>query len=160
LTILGHSINEKSKERWLRIVVFTVDVMFAWYSRRSYPSMISLFHLAILVFETVIVNEGKHYDLYDGVFVAPQKGFYLFSWTVSGYSTNYIVSKERWLRIVVFTVDVMFAWYSRRSYPSMISLFHLTKSSHRSWRILSASIPFAGRRNCIQSRDVLCCDKR
>jgi hypothetical protein len=27
---------------------------------------------AILVFETVIVNEGEHYDSYDGVFVAPQ----------------------------------------------------------------------------------------
>jgi len=30
----------------------------------------------ILVFETVIVNEGEHYDPYDGVFVAPQKGVY------------------------------------------------------------------------------------
>ena len=38
----------------------------------------------ILVFETVIVNEGEHYDPYDGVFVAPQKGVYLFSRTVSG----------------------------------------------------------------------------
>jgi hypothetical protein len=37
---------------------------------------------AILVFETVIVNEGEHYDPYDGVFVAPQKGVYLFSWIV------------------------------------------------------------------------------
>jgi hypothetical protein len=36
---------------------------------------------AILVFETVIVNEGEHYDTYDGVFVAPHKGVYLFSWT-------------------------------------------------------------------------------
>jgi hypothetical protein len=35
----------------------------------------------ILVFETVIVNEGEHYDPYDGVFVAPQKGVYLFSLT-------------------------------------------------------------------------------
>jgi hypothetical protein len=34
---------------------------------------------SILVFETVIVNEGEHYDPYDGVFVAPQKGVYLFS---------------------------------------------------------------------------------
>jgi hypothetical protein len=48
---------------------------------------------AILAFETVIVNEGEHYDPYDGVFVAPQKGVYLFSWTVSGYSTNYIVTE-------------------------------------------------------------------
>jgi len=47
----------------------------------------------ILVFETVIVNEGEHYDPYDGVFVAPQKGVYLFSWTVSGYSAKYIVTE-------------------------------------------------------------------
>ena len=48
---------------------------------------------AILVFETVIVNEGEHYDPYDGVFVAPQKGVYLFSWTVSGTGTKYIVTE-------------------------------------------------------------------
>jgi hypothetical protein len=48
---------------------------------------------AILVFETVIVNEGEHYDPYDGVFVAHQKGVYLFSWTVSGYTGNYIVTE-------------------------------------------------------------------
>jgi hypothetical protein len=47
---------------------------------------------AILVFETVIVNEGEHYDPYDGIFVAPQKGVYLFSWTVSGLSSDYIVT--------------------------------------------------------------------
>jgi hypothetical protein len=43
---------------------------------------------AILVFETMIVNEGEHYDPYDGVFVAPQKGVYLFWWTVSGNGVN------------------------------------------------------------------------
>ena len=48
---------------------------------------------AILVFETVIVNEGEHYDPYDGVFVAPQKGVYLFSWTVSGNGAKYIVTE-------------------------------------------------------------------
>jgi hypothetical protein len=41
----------------------------------------------------VFVNEGEHYDPYDGVFVAPQKGVYLFSWTVSGSSTKYIVTE-------------------------------------------------------------------
>jgi hypothetical protein len=48
---------------------------------------------AILVFETVIVNEGEHYDAYDGVFVAPQKGVYLFSWTVSGTGAHHIVTE-------------------------------------------------------------------
>jgi len=41
----------------------------------------------------VIVNEGEHYDPYDGVFVAPQKGVYLFSWTVSGIGAKYIVTE-------------------------------------------------------------------
>jgi hypothetical protein len=48
---------------------------------------------ATLVFEIVIVNEGEHYDPYDGVFVAPQKGYYLFSWTVSGHGTEFIVTE-------------------------------------------------------------------
>jgi hypothetical protein len=48
---------------------------------------------AILIFETMIVNEGEHYDPYDGVFVAPQKGVYFFSWTVSGINGNYIVAE-------------------------------------------------------------------
>jgi hypothetical protein len=48
---------------------------------------------AIFVFETVIVIEGEHYDPYDGVFVAPQKGVYLFSWTVSGIAKNVIVTE-------------------------------------------------------------------
>ena len=48
---------------------------------------------AILVFETVTVNDGEHYDPYDGVFVAPRKGVYLFSWTVSGGGTKYIVTE-------------------------------------------------------------------
>ncbi|XP_063448044.1 complement C1q tumor necrosis factor-related protein 6-like [Mytilus trossulus] len=47
----------------------------------------------ILVFETVIVNEGGHYDKYDGVFVAPRKATYMFSWTVSGTGATYTVTE-------------------------------------------------------------------
>ncbi|CAC5390604.1 unnamed protein product [Mytilus coruscus] len=46
----------------------------------------------ILVFETVIVNEGGFYNKYDGVFVAPRKGTYLFSWTVSGLHSGTFTS--------------------------------------------------------------------
>ena len=42
--------------------------------------------------ETVFVNEGEHYDPYDGVCLAPQKGVYLFSWTVSGTGGIYMVT--------------------------------------------------------------------
>ncbi|CAC5419313.1 unnamed protein product [Mytilus coruscus] len=47
----------------------------------------------ILVFETVIVNVGGLYDKYDGVFVAPWKGTYMFSWTVSGNGGSWIVTE-------------------------------------------------------------------
>ena len=43
LTILRHIVNEKSKERWLGIVVKTVDLMVTCYSSRSFPGMISPF---------------------------------------------------------------------------------------------------------------------
>lgn len=48
---------------------------------------------ANVVFKTVIVNEGGHYDQFDGVFVAPVAGTYLFSWTVSGIGADYIVTE-------------------------------------------------------------------
>ncbi|CAG2247127.1 unnamed protein product [Mytilus edulis] len=47
----------------------------------------------ILVFETVIVNRGELYNKYDGVFVADRKGTYMFSWTVSGTGTTWIVTE-------------------------------------------------------------------
>lgn len=48
---------------------------------------------AIIVFETAIVNEGGHYNKYDGVFLAPEKGTYMFAWTVTSSGTNYIISE-------------------------------------------------------------------
>ncbi|CAC5419310.1 unnamed protein product [Mytilus coruscus] len=47
----------------------------------------------ILVFETVIVNREGLYNKYDGVFVAAQKGTYMFSWTVSGTGSNWIATE-------------------------------------------------------------------
>ncbi|XP_071168357.1 heavy metal-binding protein HIP-like [Mytilus edulis] len=41
-----------------------------------------------VVFDTVVINEGSHYNNYDGVFVAPRDGLYLFSWTVSSQAAN------------------------------------------------------------------------
>ncbi|CAC5364498.1 unnamed protein product [Mytilus coruscus] len=48
-------------------------------------------HSAV-VFETVIINEGDHYNNNDGVFVAPLTGIYMFSWTVSTADANYIIT--------------------------------------------------------------------
>jgi hypothetical protein len=84
---------------------------------------------AILVFETVIVNEGEHYDPYDGVFVAPQKGVYLFSWTVSGYSTKHIVTE---LVVEQNTISSAGEYNGGGGYPSgsMTALCKMEKGDH------------------------------
>ncbi|VDI76043.1 Hypothetical predicted protein [Mytilus galloprovincialis] len=46
-----------------------------------------------VVFDTIVLNEGNHYNNYDGVFVAPRDGIYLFSWTVSSYNANYVMTE-------------------------------------------------------------------
>jgi hypothetical protein len=84
---------------------------------------------AILVFETVIVNEGEHYDPYDGVFVAPQKGVYLFSWTVSGYTSNVIVTE---LVVEQNTISSAGEQNGGGGYPSgsMTALCKMEKGDH------------------------------
>ena len=84
---------------------------------------------AILVFETVIVIEGEHYDPYDGVFVAPQKGVYLFSWTVSGIGTKFIVSE---LVVEQNTISSAGEQDGGGSYPSgsMTALCEMEKGDH------------------------------
>jgi hypothetical protein len=84
---------------------------------------------AILVFETVIVNEGEHYDPYDGVFVAPQKGVYLFSWTVSGYSGQFIVAE---LVVEQNTISSAGEQNAGGGYPSasMTALCKMEKGDH------------------------------
>ena len=93
---------------------------------------------AILVFETVIVNEGEHYDPYDGVFVAPQKGVYLFSWTVSGYTSNVIVTE---LVVEQNTISSAGEQNGGGGYPSgsMTALCKMEKGDHAWIRTTGAS---------------------
>ncbi|XP_071168156.1 complement C1q tumor necrosis factor-related protein 1-like [Mytilus edulis] len=46
-----------------------------------------------VVFETIIINEGDHYNKNDGIFVAPSDGIYMFSWTVSTVNAAYILTE-------------------------------------------------------------------
>jgi hypothetical protein len=84
---------------------------------------------AILVFETVIVNEGEHYDPYDGVFVAPQKGVYLFSWTVSGIDKHFIFTE---LVVEQNTISYAGEQNGGGSHPagSMTALCKMEKGDH------------------------------
>ena len=93
---------------------------------------------AILVFETVIVNEGEHYDPHDGVFVAPQKGVYLFSWTVSGLTTNVIVTE---LVVEQNTISSAGEQNGGGGYPSgsMTALCKMEKGDHAWIRTTGAS---------------------
>ncbi|VDI09529.1 Hypothetical predicted protein [Mytilus galloprovincialis] len=56
-------------------------------------SVIYLNAKSTVVFESVILNIGSHYNSNDGVFVAPRKGVYLFSWTVSSAGSKYILTQ-------------------------------------------------------------------
>ncbi|XP_071168343.1 complement C1q tumor necrosis factor-related protein 2-like [Mytilus edulis] len=46
-----------------------------------------------VVFDTIVLNEGSHYNNYDGVFVAPRNGIYMFSWTVSSANANRVITE-------------------------------------------------------------------
>jgi hypothetical protein len=82
-----------------------------------------------LVFETAIVNDGEREDPYDGVFVVPQKGLYLFSWTVFGYGGNFIVAE---LAIEQNTISSAGENNGGGNYPSgsMTPLCKMEKGDH------------------------------
>jgi hypothetical protein len=82
---------------------------------------------AILVLETMIVNEGEHYDPYDGVFVAPQKGVYLFSWTVSGRNAQFIVTELIVEQNIISSADEQNVG---GDHPSMTALCKMEKGDH------------------------------
>jgi hypothetical protein len=86
----------------------------------------------------VIVNEGEHYDPYDGVFVAPQKGVYLFSWTVSGSGTKYIVTE---LVVEQNTISSAGEQHGGGGFPSgsMTALCKMEKGDHAWIRTTGAS---------------------
>ncbi|CAC5406909.1 unnamed protein product [Mytilus coruscus] len=46
-----------------------------------------------VVFDTIVINEGSHYNNYDGIFVAPRDGLYLFSWTVSSSGASFVMTE-------------------------------------------------------------------
>ena len=48
---------------------------------------------SILVFERVVINIGGHYNNIDGIFVAPKRGIYLFSWTVCTTGAHYVLTE-------------------------------------------------------------------
>lgn len=79
---------------WFNIQYFFVEkfeqpVMFYWkISSRSFILQTN----STVVFETVILHMDGHNDQYDWMFAAPKRGVYMFSCTVSIWSSNYVVT--------------------------------------------------------------------
>ena len=80
----------------------------------------------------MIVNEGELYDPYDGVFVAPQKGVYLFSWTVSVVNAEYIVTELVEEENTISSAGGKNAGGGSRPSGSMTALCKMEKADH-SW---------------------------
>ena len=82
-----------------------------------------------VVFEKDIVNIGGHYNKYDGIFVAPRKGMYLFSWTIAIDSSDYAVTElvvENKLISVTGNTDTNGGHHT----ASMTALCHMEKDDH------------------------------
>lgn len=84
----------------------------------------------ILVFETVILNEGGFYNKYEGVFVAPRKGMYLFSWTVSGSGIGKYTVTELVIENQVISSAGDYRGGRGFSSGSMTALYEMRKGDH------------------------------
>lgn len=93
----------------------------------------------ILVFETVIVNEGEFYNKYDGVFVAPRKGTYLFSWTVSGTGSTFCSITELVVEDKIISSAGEYHGGGVYSSGSMTALCEMEKGDHAWIRSTGAS---------------------
>ncbi|CAC5374603.1 unnamed protein product [Mytilus coruscus] len=110
----------KSKDRLMDPVMFYAKI-----ANREFI----LQTLSTVVFETVILNIGGHYNQYDGIFVAPRKGVYMFSWTVSIQSSKYVVTElvvEDKIISTTGNTDTAGGLHS----ASMTSLCNMEKNEH------------------------------
>lgn len=82
-----------------------------------------------LVFETVILNVGGHYNNNDGVFVAPREGYYLFSWTVTIDHNDYAVTELVVENKIISTAGETGTENNNRS-ASMTALCRMQKDEH------------------------------
>ncbi|CAC5406912.1 unnamed protein product [Mytilus coruscus] len=84
LSVLESTINNISADKKEDAVMF-----FAIIKSRNF----NLEMESTVVFDTIVINEGSHYNNYDGVFVVPRDGLYLFSWTVSSYGASFVMTE-------------------------------------------------------------------
>ncbi|VDI74506.1 Hypothetical predicted protein [Mytilus galloprovincialis] len=83
-----------------------------------------------IVFETVVINEGDHYNKNDGVFVAPQDGVYMFSWTVSTPDANWLMTELVVEEKVISSTGVRDVDSGSRSSASMTAFCRMKRDEH------------------------------
>ncbi|XP_063423869.1 heavy metal-binding protein HIP-like [Mytilus trossulus] len=92
-----------------------------------------------IVFETVVINEGDHYNKNDGVFVAPQDGIYMFSWTVSTIDANWLMTELLVEDTVISSTGVRDVDSGSRSSASMTAFCRMKKDEHAFVRTTGSS---------------------
>ncbi|CAG2225257.1 unnamed protein product [Mytilus edulis] len=82
-----------------------------------------------VVFRNVIMNIGDHYNNFNGIFVSPKSGIYLFSWTICTSGNNYAFTE-----LVVQNTSISRAgeFESNGHYDcgSMTALYKMNKDDH------------------------------
>ncbi|XP_063404572.1 complement C1q tumor necrosis factor-related protein 2-like [Mytilus trossulus] len=100
-------------------------VMFYALTERTF----TLQTLSTVVYEKTIVNTGGHYNTFDGVFVAPRSGTYLFSWTSCTNAANYAFTELMVENQEIATAGV-YEHAGNHHCGSMSSLCKMNKEDH------------------------------
>ncbi|XP_052079578.1 complement C1q tumor necrosis factor-related protein 1-like [Mytilus californianus] len=93
-------------------------------------SEFSLNKYSTVVFETIIINEGGHYNNNDGIFVALRDGIYMFSWTVCTVNAAYIIMELVVEEKVISSTGEKEVDSSSYSSASMTAFCRMNKDEH------------------------------
>ena len=82
-----------------------------------------------MVFDKTILNRGEYYNKYDGIFIAPISGIYLFSWSVCTVDSFYAFTEL----VIENTVISRAGEYESQGYRdcwSITALCRMEKDDH------------------------------
>lgn len=82
-----------------------------------------------VVFDKTILNLGGYYNEFDGVFVAPINGIYMFSWSVCTTASNYIFA-ELVVENDIISVAGEYESHGHYDCGSMTALNKMNKNDH------------------------------
>ncbi|CAC5382972.1 unnamed protein product [Mytilus coruscus] len=121
LELLEAKISMLENEREKQPVLFYAIIKQSEFSLNKYSTV---------VFETIIINEGGHYNNNDGIFVAPRDGIYMFSWTVCTVNAAYIITELVVEEKVISSTGEREVDSSSYSSASMTAFCRMNKDEH------------------------------